>query len=56
MCGRLVSIIFVTSTSLIIHGELNHIIMAPCHMFTPVERLAWENVGGGCYIICVRCS
>ncbi len=40
---------YVGSTSLTIHGELNQIIVASHHMFTPVEWLTWVNVGGGCY-------
>ena len=30
-------------------GELNHIIVTLRHMFTTVDWLTWENVGGGCY-------
>ena len=30
-----------------VHGELNHIIVASHHMFTPTNRLTWVNVGGG---------
>lgn len=37
------------STSLIVHGELNHIIVASRHMVTPTDWLNWVNVGGGCY-------
>jgi len=49
MCGRLEWLCFVGSTSLIVHGDLNHIILASCHMFTPTHWLTWVNVGGGCY-------
>jgi len=47
--GRSDWLCFVSSTSLTIHGDLNHIIVASRHMFTPVEHLAEVNVGGGCY-------
>ena len=49
MCGRLVWFRYVNSTSLTVHGELNHIIVAPHHMFTSVDQLSWVNVGGWCY-------
>ena len=49
MCGRLVWFHSIRSTSLIVYGELNHIIVASPHMFTPVDCLAWVNVGGECY-------
>jgi len=41
MCGRSEWFVFVGSTSLTIHGELNHIIIASRHMFTPADRLTW---------------
>ena len=40
---------FVSSTSLTVHGELNHIIVASRHMFTLKDWLTWVNVGRGCY-------
>ena len=49
MCGRSYWSCYVSSTSLNIIGELNHIIVTLRHMFTPVGWLTWENVGGGCY-------
>ena len=48
MCGRLVWFHYVGSTFLIVIGELNLIIVASRHMFTPMNRLAWVNVGRGC--------
>ena len=48
-CGRSNWFGFVDSTSLTIHGELDHIIVASHHMFTATDCLTWVNVGGGCY-------
>ena len=47
MCKRSDWLCCVGSTSLIVHGELNHIIVASRHMFTPASQLTWVNVGGG---------
>ena len=49
MCGRSVWFSSVDSTSLTVHGDLNHIIVASCLMFTTVDWVAWVNVGGWCY-------
>ena len=49
MCGRSDWFDFVSSTSLTIHWELNHIIVASHHMFTLEDWLTCVNVGGGCY-------
>lgn len=49
MCGRLDWFVFISSNSLTIHEELNHIIEASCHIFTPADLLTSVNVGGGCY-------
>ena len=49
MCGRSVWFHYFSSTFLTVHGELSHIILSSLHMFTPLDRLAWVNVGGGCY-------
>jgi len=40
---------FVDSISLTTLREWNHIIVTIHHMFTPIDWLAWVNVGGGCY-------
>jgi len=50
MCERSIWFCFASSTSLYVHGELNHIIVASRHMFTPLDHLTWVNVEGGCYI------
>ena len=47
--GRSIRFSCVDLTSLIAIMELNHIIVTLHHMFTPVDWLAWVNVGGGCY-------
>jgi len=47
MCGRSEWFFFWGSTSLTIHGELNHIIVASHHMFSPIDWLTWVNDGGG---------
>lgn len=49
MCGRSDWFWFIGSTFLTIHGELNHIIVSSCRMFTLADWLTWVNVRGGCY-------
>jgi len=49
MCGRSEWFCFVRCISLTIHGELNHIIAASRHMFSPMDWLNWVNLGGGYY-------
>lgn len=39
---------FVGPTSLTVHGDLNKILVATRHMFTPTDWLNWVNVEGGC--------
>lgn len=51
ICERSVWFCYANSTSLTVHGELNHIIVVSHHMFNLVDRLAWVNVGRGCYKI-----
>jgi len=51
MCKRSDWLCLVGSTSLTVHGELNQIVVAARHMFTPIDWLTWINVGGGCYRI-----
>ena len=47
--GRLFWLGFFGSTSLIVLGELNQIILSSHHMFTLADRLTWVIIGGGCY-------
>jgi len=49
MCRRSNWLCCVGSTYLTIHGELNQIVVASRHMFTPTNWLTWVNMGGGCY-------
>lgn len=51
MCRRSDWLCFVGSTSLTVHKELNQMIVDSRHIFTPSDRLTWENVGGGCYSV-----
>jgi len=48
MCKRSDFLCCVGSTSLIVRGELNQIVVASRRMFTPMNQLTWANVGG-CY-------
>lgn len=49
MCRRSSWFHFIGSNSLFLHGKLNHIKVASCHMFTLADWLTCINVGGGCY-------
>ena len=49
MCGRSEWLCVIDSTSLTVHGELNHMLVTLCHMFTLVDQLSWVTMGGGCY-------
>lgn len=49
MCRRSSWLCFFDSNSIIVHGDLNPIMVSSRHMFNPVYQLTWINVGGGCY-------
>ena len=54
--GRLVWFWIINSTLLIVLGELIHIIVTLHHIFTPVDRLYYVNVGAGCYRVVLECG
>jgi len=49
MCRRSDWLCFVSSTSLTVYGELNHIIVVSRHIFSLADWLTWLNMGGDVY-------